>query len=308
VKRALPPSILLSLLAACASESLSQAAGVVPADAPPKFVLVGDTQKTMTLEFWRRHFDAERQAVIRAIADERPAFIVNAGDIVCHGGREADWRRFCDENEPIFSRKIPYFPVLGNHDYYGGAEAALRYRAAVFPCIGDRRWYEIRFEPVLIAILDSNFDELNPDEIRRQDEWLAATLSTAETDASILHVLLVCHHPPYTNAKGLSESSEVQAHFVSRITPKVKVFCSGHVHNYERFEKKKVQYLVSGGGGGPTREVETDRPAHPDLYTGPRSRPFHYCRFSVEERKLVCDVMMLQEDGSWKRVDGFECP
>ena len=66
--------------------------------------------------------------------------------------------------------------------------------------------------------------------------------------------------------------------------------------------------MVSGGGGGPTRELETDRPAHPDLYTRPRARPFHYCRFAVEERMLVCDVLMLQEDGSWQRVDGFKCP
>jgi hypothetical protein len=308
VTRALPPTILLSLLAACASGSLSQAPGIVAADAPPKFILASDTQKTMTLEFWRPHDDAQRQAVIHAIAGERPAFVINGGDVVCHGGREADWKRFCVENEPIFSRKIAYFPALGNHDYYGGAGQALRYRAQVFPGIGDRRWYEVRFAPVLVAILDSNFDELNPDEIRRQDEWLEAILNAAEADASILHVLLVCHHPPYTNARGLTGSPEVQAHFVSRITPKVKVFCSGHVHNYERFEKRNVRYLVSGGGGGPTREVEADRPAHPDLYGGPREHPFHYCRFTVQERKLLCDVMMLQEDGSWKRVDGFECP
>jgi hypothetical protein len=306
VTRALPA--LLVLLAACAAEPLSPAPGTLSPGAPLKFILVGDTQKTMTLEFWRPHFDDERRAVIRAVAEERPAFVVNSGDVVCHGGREADWRRFCAENQPIFSRNIAYFPALGNHDYYGGTASALRYRETVFPHVGTRRWYEVRYPPVLIAILDSNFDELDAEQIRTQDRWLDGLLADAEADASIRHVLLVCHHPPYTNARGLSESAEVQEHFVSRITPKVRVLFSGHVHNYERFEKKGVQYLVSGGGGGPTRDLETERPRHADLYRGSRERPFHYCRFSLAGDALVCDVLMLQNDATWKRVDGFECP
>jgi 3',5'-cyclic AMP phosphodiesterase CpdA len=262
----------------------------------------------MTLEFWRPHYDAERRAVLQAILAEAPAFVVNSGDLVCHGGRRADWRRFCDENELIFQGAIAYFPALGNHDYYGGAEAALRSRAEVFPHVGTRRWYEVRFEAVLIAILDSNFDELDAEQIPSQDRWLEDLLKAAESDTSISHVILVCHHPPYTNAKGLPESRDVQEHFVSRLTPKVRVFFSGHVHTYERFEKNGVQYLVSGGGGGPTRDLDTEHPRHADRYTGPRERPFHYCRLTLRDKTLACGVFMLQKDDSWKRVDGFECP
>ena len=308
MSRALPASLLLPLLIVCAAEApLSSAPGTLDPEAPARFILGGDTQKTMTLEFWRPHFDAERQAVIRALADERPAFIVNSGDVVCHGGREADWRRFCAENEILFTRKIAYFPALGNHDYYGGSDQALRFRAAIFPHVGTRRWFEIRFKEVLIAVLDSNFDELSPDQIRSQDLWLDGLLAAAEADPAILHVMLVSHHPPYTNAVGLPESAEVQEHFVSRLRPKVKVFFSGHVHSYERFDKRGVAFIVSGGGGGPTRDVETERPRHVDLYRGSRERPFHYCRFSLRDTTLVCDVLMLQKDDSWKRVDGFEC-
>src|SRR4051812_38412734 len=130
VKRAISASLLLLLLLSCTTEPLSRAPGELAPGGPRTFILIGDTQKTMTLEFWRHHFDAERQAVIRAIAVESPAFVVNCGDVICHGGSYADWRSFCDENETLFSRKIAYFPALGNHDYYGGAERALRYRAA----------------------------------------------------------------------------------------------------------------------------------------------------------------------------------
>jgi predicted phosphohydrolase len=301
---------LLSLLAVgCAVEPpLPAAPGTTRPDAPPCFIFVGDTQKTMTLEFWRPHFDEERRAVIRAILAEAPAFVVNSGDVVCHGGRRADWMRFCDENELLFSGAVAYFPALGNHDYYGGAGTALQYRAEVFPHVGTRRWYDVRFGALRIGILDSNFDELSAEQIREQDRWLAELLRTAEADAAVRHVILVCHHPPYTNARGLSESREVQEHFVSRLTPKVRVFFSGHVHNYERFEKNGVQFLVSGGGGGPTRDLETEKPRHADRYTGPRERPFHYCRFALRDAALACDVFMLQQDDAWRRVDGFECP
>lgn len=306
--RRLVPAIWPFLLSACVPEVLTPAPGTIREGAPPVFLLVGDTQKTMTLEFWRPHFDAERLDVIRALAAEEPAFIVNAGDVVCHGGSRTDWKRFCDENEPVFSRRIAYFPVLGNHDYYGGERTAFALRAEVFPHLQGRRWYDIRFGSILIVVLDSNFDELTREQIGRQDEWLSAILAAAEGDAGVRHVILVCHHPPYTNALGLSESPDVQGHFVPRITPKVRAFCSGHVHNYEHFRKNGVHFLVSGGGGGPSRELAVGDTKHKDLYSGPRTRPFHYCRFRVEGTALLCDVFMLQNDGSWKRVDGFECP
>jgi hypothetical protein len=299
--------LFFGLLASCRGVDLPAAPGVIREDAPHEFVLFGDTQKTMTLEFWRPHFDEERRALVRAVADERPAFVVNAGDVVCHGGSTADWERFCAENRPLFERSIAYFPAVGNHDLYGGSEA-LRLRAAVFPHVGSRRWFSIHFGPVLVIVLDSNFDDLDEQQARLQDDWLDGALAGAEREPSIRHVLLVCHHPPFTNARGLSESREVQEHFVRRLTPKVRVFVSGHVHNYERFERGGVVFLVSGGGGGPTREVNGERPAHEDLYRGDRQRPFHYCRFTLEGESLRCDVMMLQPDGTWKRADGFQKP
>lgn len=298
------PALLIAL-SACAAPELAVAPGMILPDAPPVFILLGDTQKTMTLEFWRAHHDDERRAVIRAVAEERPAFVVNSGDVVCHGGHGNDWERFCDENRPIFERGIAYFPALGNHDFYGGAEDGLAYRARIFPHIGTRRWFDVRFGSVLVAVLDSNLDRLSPGQVREQDRWLEDLLTSAEQDERIRHVILVCHHPPYTNASGLSEDTGVQAHFVSRLTPKVRVFFAGHVHNYERFEKKGVQFVVSGGGGGPTREV-APKGAHRDLYTGPRTHPFHYCRLSVDGPRLRFEVRMLMEDSRWETVDVFE--
>jgi 3',5'-cyclic AMP phosphodiesterase CpdA len=272
------------------------------------FVIFGDSRKTLAAEFWRKRYDRERLLVIEAIAAENPAFVLNSGDLVAYGSDPEDWRSFYEENRPIFSRRIPYYAGLGNHEYYGDNERALANYFSFFPHLAGRKWYEIRFPPVLVVVLDSNFGDLPRGEASVQDEWLSRTLAAAEADPSIRHVLVTCHHPPYTNSVVHSDSRDVQERFVRRLTPKVKAFISGHVHSYERFVRDGVQFIVSGGGGAPLTPVNVETPGYRDEFRGPAYRGFHYLRFRAEGGTLRCDVVMLQSDGSWKRVDGFECP
>lgn len=278
-------------------------------DAPAHFIMFGDTRRTLTMErLLKPRYDTERGLVIQALAAEDPAFIVNSGDLVCHGSDPDEWRVFNEENQPIFSKKIPYYPGLGNHEYYSDNEKALENYFSLFPYLNRRKWYEVRFRSVLVAVLDSNFDDLEESEIQAQDKWFAEFLAAAARDESVHHVIVCCHHSPYTNARIHGDSRRAQEHFVAPKIPKVKVFVTGHVHTYERFLKDGVQFVVSGGGGAPLVAVDTDAPRHPDLFKGPEYRNFHYCRFTLEGAKLACDVMMMQDDRSWKRVDGFECP
>ncbi len=277
-------------------------------DAPPAFIVFGDTRRRLTLEVFRDRADAERLLVIQALANENPAFVVNTGDLVGRGSKSEEWRTFHEENQPVFLKKIPYYPVLGNHEFYGDDAKALQNYFAAFPGLRGRRWYEIRFRSVLLAALDSNFDEMEESEIASQDRWFEELLAAAEKDASVRHVLVCCHHPPYTNSRVHGDSKPVQEHFVKRLTPKVKAFLSGHVHAYERFPRDGRQFVVTGGGGAPLTTVNVKDPDHEDAFKGPEYRPFHYCRFTLEGEKLRGDVLMLQDDGTWKRVDGFECP
>lgn len=272
------------------------------------FILFGDSRPTLAAEFWRKRFDRERLLVIEALCAENPAFILNTGDLVAHGSNPRDWRAFYEENRPIFSRRIPYYAGLGNHEYYGDNERALANYFSFFPHLEGRKWYDLRYPPVLVIVLDSNFADLAPGEAARQDDWLARTLAAAEADPAIRHILVTCHHPPYTNSVVHSDDREVQERFVRRLTPKVKAFISGHVHSYERFVRNGVQFVVSGGGGAPLTPVHVDQPRHRDEFRGPAYRGFHYLRLRVENGRLRADVVMLQSDGLWKRVDGFECP
>ena len=285
----------------------SYEASIAP-NPPPKFILFGDSRRKLAEEFWRSGYDEGRRAVIGALAAEAPAFIVNTGDLVPAGSDRGEWRSFFDENKPIFSRKIPYFPALGNHEYMWNRREGLANTFAAFPQLKGRMWYDLRFPPVLILLLDSNFSELEPSEIAAQNRWLEETLAAAEKDVGIRHVILTCHHAPYTNAVSHGDSRDVQNHFLKRLTPKVHIVLTGHVHSYERFLIDGVQYVVSGGGGAPLFQINVEHPRHKgDLCPlGDAYRPAHYCRFEIDGPRLRCEVRMLQ-NGAWKTADRFEC-
>ena len=141
----------------------------------------------------------------------------------------------------------------------------------------------------------------------RQDAWLDRTLTDAENDASITTVILTAHHAPYTNSLTHDPDVESQQRFVARARkcPKYRAYVAGHVHNYERFVIDGVQYVVAGGGGAPKTAVDVEKPTFKDEFSGPAVRPFQYCVLSVEAKRIVFDVMMLKDDGTWYRGDGF---
>jgi hypothetical protein len=297
--------------ASCATEldlgPIPSYEAALPEGAARPFIVYGDSRRRLTSEFWRGDNNAGRQAIVQALADERPAFIFNTGDLVMAGSERAEWRWFHEQNRPIFERQIPYFAGLGNHEYMWKSRQGMENFFAYFPQLKGRLWYEIRYPPALCLVLDSNFHELKDDEIEAQDRWLSEILAAAERDPAIHHVLLGFHHAPFTNCLSHSDSREVKEHFLSRLTPKVHVVVTGHVHSYERFLVDGVQYLVSGGGGAPLMPVDIKKPHHEDQFHGPAYRPAHYCRFTPAGDRLTCDVLMYR-DGAWQRVDGFECP
>jgi hypothetical protein len=85
----------------------------------PFFIVVEDTQRTSFWEIWREQNDEARIAVLCKIASEEPAFVIHLGDLVFQGSSPRHWQRFDEYAADIRRKKIPVFPILGNHEYYG---------------------------------------------------------------------------------------------------------------------------------------------------------------------------------------------
>ncbi len=124
-----------------------------------------------------------------------------------------------------------------------------------------------------LVFLDSNIDELPAATWEAQRVWYEATLAAYDADAAVRGVLVLLHHPPYTNSTVTSDEEHVQRVIVPPLLHAKKTLglVSGHVHSYERFERGGKMFLVSGGGGGPrARLAEGGARRHPDdLFQGP---------------------------------------
>lgn len=271
------------------------------------FLLCGDTRRAM--EPWRSNTDRMRREVIRKIVQLHPRFVLNCGDLVHKGWSENAWREFDRLTEPIRKAGIRYLPALGNHDY-GSSARALENFFMRFPGLQGKRWYRYDVGWLRLLILDSNFDELEGLAVEQQ-EWLLENLKAAEADPRVRLVLLVAHHPPYTNSSH-SPSLEVRRRFVrpARRFRKVRGMICGHVHSYERFEIEGWTFVVSGGGGAPLHKIKTDPEDWRTVpsFRGPEQIGHHVIECRLDGDGIQCTVHELLpgvEPFRWTVLDRF---
>jgi hypothetical protein len=266
------------------------------------FAVVGDLQPTSSLEIWRESNPRERRAILREVAEENPDFVAFLGDLVFCGSSASAWDEFDRLCAPLRSAGIAAYPVLGNHEYWLTRRPALSNFFGRFPHLRRRHWYALVYGDVGIAFLDSNVHWLPGAAWRDQLDWYRRLLARWDADETIRGVLVLLHHPPFTNSRVTSDTLHVQRDFVPAFTGSAKTLAmiAGHVHNYERFLRDGKTFLVAGGGGGPRAALfEGARRRHADdLFPGGRIRAFHYLRFRPTESALVVEVRGLEKDGT----------
>jgi predicted phosphodiesterase len=276
------------------------------------FFLVGDTQATSHWEFWRERNDRERRLIIGEIAGRKPAFVVHLGDLTARGSSKKHWRQFDDLHAEWREKKIPCFPVLGNHEFYGNDTTALRYYFAHFPHLEQRRCYSFTWKNVGFIMVDSNFDTLSQEHLKKQAEWYLRELERFDKDERVDHVIACCHRSPFTNSRVVGPNRRSRTYFAEPFVRfrKTRFFFSGHSHTYERFQYEGRLFIVTGGGGGPRHKVTVDpgKQRYNDLFHGPALRFFHFCRIEVSGRALLYAVLRLEPAGQFAAVDQFTIP
>jgi predicted phosphodiesterase len=274
-----------------------------------RFIIVGDTQRTSYWECWREKNDRERKIIIDEIARRDPVFVLHLGDLTARGGSEKQWREFDELNRVLLEKKIPYFPIPGNHDLYGNKDKALRNYFERFPHLENRRWYSFTWKNIGLIMVDCNFSNLTPEQVKRQDRWYLGELERFEKDERLDYVIACCHEPPFTNSRVVHPNKKVKASFADPFIQfhKTCLFFSGHSHTYERFQIEGKFFIVSGGGGGPRQKVHVDpeRQRFKDQFSGPALRFFHVCELEVGEQGLLYRVLRLEDDGKVKMVDSI---
>jgi hypothetical protein len=318
--RVLPPAVapLAGLLVLCCS-----LAGLAPpaaaADEPPRFevpaadnggpltfVVYGDTR------FTQRNGVANavaRRSLVDQIAHENPLAVFIGGDLVYQGSDAGDYETYKSETVQWTNQKIAVFPALGNHEFRGcehDPEPCLEnwWNALAPLALRPYRWYSVSLGSTLLAlVLDS---DLALKAKSPQRVWLERQID--QVDPSVRFIVIVLHYPPvrdpiFPRARDEREVARYLAARAKSLHAQVVVVGS-HVHNYERFRRDGVTYLVSGGGGA--NPVPAFR-MFGELSHLTTAVNFHYLRFVLEPDRLAGTMVRLDVgDRSWSEPDRFE--
>jgi Icc-related predicted phosphoesterase len=279
---------------------------------PFHFVSYGDTRFTDPADTKASNAPV-RQALVKAIADSHPAFVVIGGDVTYNGNDPNDWLVWDKETADWRKQNIAVYPAIGNHEMHGDIKIALSNYFQRFPALDHSLYYSVQARNVLLLVLDSSIDENSGP----QREWLAQLLD--HIPAGVDFVVFALHHPPVTSSHEDSPlggghsarpGEQALAAFLESRQKSTRarfVVLGSHVHNYERHEQGGITYFVTGGGGAHAYPIERN-PGDP--YADHRIN-YHYLDVSVDPAgmKFVMNrVELVDGKAVWTQPDSVTIP
>lgn len=240
-----------------------------------RFVAYGDTRTQYT----------EHAAVVQAIINSAPEFVIHVGDLVTDGRTYDLWEtEFFD---PAYSLMIntPMLPVLGNHEY----DAAWYYNLFSLP--SNEQWYAFTYGNVRLIGLNTCASYAPESE---QYTWLVGELGSQEYANATWHVVYF-HHPPYTAVSSHGDDANVKLYLVPLFEQNgVDIVFNGHSHAYERYFNNGIYYIVTGGGGAPLASLVTDT-QEPIRQVG--TEAYHHCIIDVDVPNQSLTMSARYNDG-----------
>ncbi|KAI6660838.1 Acid phosphatase [Oopsacas minuta] len=217
-------------------------------------------------------------AMMKNAVITKPNFIVNVGDnFYKHKDSDGEkqggvnnledplWKEYFESVYIDYLRNIPFYSLLGNHDYMGNISAQLLYHSK------SPRWYlpspsyhiTVQVDEqttALFVFLDTspiivdyykhpentkmadNLKKLDP---KQQLEWLEHVLNTTSANWRFV----VGHHPIISSTTA-SLLTEQDMNMVDTIIQKysVQAYFSGHIHQLEHHNDNNIDYFISGAG------------------------------------------------------------
>jgi len=240
-------------------------------------------------DFGHRERQKVLSQIVSIVESQEINFVVHTGDIVENGNYPSQWEDFLIETAYEFPllRKVPYYPVPGNHDQSNDKKFGSYNYDFVFP---DSRFYTKRFPNVDLIFLDSSIlldqdNNIEPSErellFRKYfysgeseitESWLERQLFKARNKNKII----IMHHPIFSfgfhsgnwDSRGENAQEYLFREKLISIFKRegVDLILSGHEHYYEHnildynYEglNNKMHIIVTGGGGTRLRDVPTD--------------------------------------------------
>lgn len=229
-----------------------------------------------------------RKWLVDRIAEEQPAALLMTGDTPYTGSLDADWSEFQNETASWRANHILVLPTTGNHEVNNNAAQGIANYLKNFPQIAGHRYYSALLGSVEVIALDCTAETGAKS---AQSAWFSAQLDHLPRQVQFL---LILYHIPWV----ADEQSQIFANLptkdalvfrgileahLPKLHARVVVF-NGHIHNYERFERRGVEYVVTGGGGAIPYPLLFRGRA--DLYRDTAFPVYHYLTLDVQKGQL----------------------
>lgn len=196
-------------------------------------------------------------------------FVVAAGDVHhFEGVRSVHDPLWMTNYELIYSHPdlmLPWYPILGNHEYRGNTQAVIDYSGISARWQMPARYYTKVMEEdgatIRLVMIDTpplldkyrkdteKYPDASKQDIDKQLVWLDSVLISSKED----WVIVVGHHPIYADTdKNESERADMQKRVDSilRKHGNVDMYVCGHIHNFQHLRKpdSQIDYVVNTSG------------------------------------------------------------
>jgi tartrate-resistant acid phosphatase type 5 len=224
------------------------------------FAIIGD---------WGRQGRPDQKQVAQqmGIACKKAAasFVISVGDNFYERGvtslDDNHWQLSFEKVYDAPSLQIPWYVILGNHDYVGKCQPQLDYGKTHPRWIMPARYYT-QIYPVDAAThvecfyLDTcpfieeyrtnpDFSEVLTQDADRQLQWLDRSLA----DSKAMWKLVFGHHPVYSSGLAHGNQPEIIEHILPLLQKhKVQAYFAGHDHDLEHLKVGDLDLIVSGAG------------------------------------------------------------
>lgn len=232
------------------------------------FVVYGDSQEQYP---WFTQMERHKMVADYVAQEEDLSFVVHLGDFTYDADYVAGWDVFFEAAGEMLANNTIY-PVMGNHDEHSPLYGEI---------FGMPKRYAFQSGKARFLVLDTN----SRADFEAQRRWLQDELSSPSKWNFVFY-----HHPAYSSdARNYGGWELSRRHWEDVLADAgVNAVFSGHVHAYERYLVRGLNYFVVGTGGGLLADLSPDAPA------GNQNRlakTLGYARVTVDSDVVTVDFL-----------------
>jgi len=287
-----------------------------PDDGVFTFIAYGDTRSSDESSVSPLH-----ESIVNEYLQYDPELIIHTGDLVLSGGEAYQWPLFEASISAVMDAdpEIPFYCCVGNHEWYTDDWNVqdtdystyldyVDFSDEAEASGGTELYYSFDWQGMHFIMMNT-VEEWDGDDYTcptAQMDWLMNDLA-----GNYEFIVLSFHNPMYSVraerpdrwAQAESLRDTFQDVFIEY---GVDLVFNGHDHQYYRTVRDEIYYVVTGGGGAPLYQIETENTVWQVGDVG--FSDYHYCVCSINTVTNQLDIEVIKLDGTTADTFSLQLP